>query len=49
MGIKGEPSLVRPVKDKRTVLDLLFGDVSDLLPSQAKLMERNPGFYYLWK
>lgn len=49
VGIKGEPTLVRPVRDKRTALDLLFGDVSDLLPSQAKLMERNPGFYYLWK
>lgn len=49
VGIKGEPTLVRPLRQKRTALDLFFGDVSDLLPTQAKLMERNPGFYYLWK
>src|SRR6476660_7187742 len=28
VGIKGEPSLVRPEKDRKTLLDLLFGDVS---------------------
>jgi protease-4 len=49
VGIKGEPTLVHPARSRRSVLDLLFGDASDLLPSQAKLMERNPGFYYLWK
>ncbi len=49
VGIKGEPTLVRPVRQTRTLLDLLFGDASDLLPSQAKFMERNIGFYYLWR
>jgi protease-4 len=49
VGIKGEPNLVHAEKEKRTILDLLFGDVSDLLPTQAKLMERNPEFYFLWK
>ncbi len=49
VGIKGEPTLVRPEKQRRTLLDLLFGDASDLLPSPAKLMERHIGFYYLWK
>ncbi len=49
VGIKGEPTLVRPEKERRSLLDLLFGDASDLLPSQAKLMERNIGFYYLWR
>jgi len=50
VGIKGEPTLVRPEKDRRTALDLLFGDASELLPEiRAKLMEHNPGFYYLWK
>jgi protease-4 len=48
VGIKGEPNLVRAEKQKRSVLDLLFGDVSDMLPSQAKLMQKNPGFYFLW-
>src|SRR3989442_5771688 len=29
VGIKGEPVLVHPAKDRKTVLDLLFGDASD--------------------
>ena len=33
----------------RRVLDLLFGDVSQWLPSREKLMEQQTGFYYLWK
>src|SRR5512146_2137467 len=41
VGIKGEPSIVRAEKERRSVLDLLFGDVSDLLPDRAKLMQRN--------
>ena len=50
VGIKGEPTLVRPEKERKTVLDLLFGEVSDFLPeARAKLLESNPGFYYLWK
>jgi protease-4 len=49
VGIKGEPNLVRAEKDKKTVLDLLFGDVTDVLPDRAKLMQKNPGFYFLWK
>ncbi len=49
VGIKGEPTLVRPSKDKKTLLDLLFGDFSDLVPDRAKLMQTNVGFYYLWK
>jgi protease-4 len=49
VGIKGEPTVVRPEKEHKSVLDLLFGDVSEYLPSRAKLMETNVGFYYLWK
>lgn len=49
VGITGEPTLIRPVKPKRTLSDLLFGDVSDFLPDQAKLLETHVGFYYLWK
>lgn len=49
VGIRGEPTLVRPEKDRKSVLDLLFGDVSEYLPSRAKLLESNVGFYYLWK
>ncbi len=49
VGIKGEPTLVRPEKQRRSLLDLLLGDVSEWVPDKAKLMEQNPGFYYLWK
>ena len=49
VGISGDPNLVRPTKPKRTLADLIFGDVSDFLPDKAKLMETHVGFYYLWK
>jgi protease-4 len=49
VGIKGEPVLVHPEKPRRTLLDVLFGDVSEYLPDRAKLMQSNVGFYYLWK
>jgi protease-4 len=49
IGIQGEPTLVHPEKQRRTLLDLLFGDVSEYLPDRAKLMQSNIGFYYLWK
>lgn len=49
VGISGEPTIVRPEKERRTLLDLVFGDISDLVPTRAKLMENHMGFYYLWK
>jgi len=49
VGIKGEPTLVRPEKDRRTLMDLLLGDVSQYLPSREKMLEQQVGFYYLWK
>jgi len=49
VGISGEPTLVWPPKQKRSGLDLLFGDVSDYLPTREKLLEQQVGFYYLWR
>lgn len=49
VNISGEPNLIWPPKEKRTGLDLLFGDVSDYLPTKEKLLEQQVGFYYLWK
>lgn len=49
VNITGEPNLVYPPREKRSALDLLFGDVSDYLPSREKLLEQQVGFYYLWK
>ncbi len=49
VGISGKPVLVHPEKERKTLLDLLFGDVSEWLPSREKLLEQHVGFYYLWK
>jgi len=49
VGISGKPNLVRPEKDRKTLLDLLFGDVSEWLPTREKLLEQHTGFYYLWR
>jgi protease-4 len=49
VGISGEPALVHPEKDRKTLLDLMLGDVSKYLPTREKLMEQEVGFYYLWK
>src|SRR6266851_9090595 len=47
VNISGEPTLVYPPKERRSGLDLLFGDVSDYLPTREKLLKQQVGFYYL--
>ncbi len=49
VGIKGEPTLVRPEKDRKSLLDLFFGDVSEYIPTKEKIMDQHVGFYYMWK
>ena len=49
VNIKGEPTLVHPERDRKTVLDLLFGDISEWLPIREKLLDQEIGFYYLWR
>ncbi|SRR5579871_133506 len=49
VNISGEPTLVRPEKDRKTLLDLMLGDVSKYLPNTEKMLEQHVGFYYLWK
>jgi protease IV len=49
VNISGEPTLVHPEKDRKTLLDLLTGDVSQYLPDTTKMLEQHVGFYYLWK
>jgi protease-4 len=49
VGIRGEPTLVHPEKKRETLFDLLFGDISQWLPTREKLLENQLGFYYLWK
>src|SRR5258707_10579339 len=49
VGISGEPTLVRPEKDRRTLLDLMTGDVSQWIPGHEKMLEQQVGIYYLGK
>ncbi len=50
VGITGEPTLVRPPKDRRTsLLDLILGDAAKYLPDREQMLEQQIGFYYLWK
>ena len=50
VGIRGEPTLVHPEEKKRSLFDILFGDASQLLPAQARMLQtNNPGFFYLWR
>ena len=48
-GISGEPNVVKPGKDKRGLLGLLNEDADELFPSPSQLLNRSPGFYFLWK
>jgi len=47
--ISGEPVLVHTERERKSLLDLLFGDVSPWLPSKEKLLDQQVVFYYLWK
>src|SRR6202521_4731979 len=49
VNISGKPVLVHPQTGRKSVLDLLFGDVSQWLPTREKLLEHQMGFYYLWR
>jgi protease IV len=49
VGISGEPTLVHPDRERRTLLDLMLGDLAKYLPDREKMLEQHVGFYYLWK
>jgi protease-4 len=49
VGIKDEPNVVRPVSAKRGLAALLSGDADDLFPNPANMLNRAPGFYFIWK
>ena len=50
VGIAGEPSVIRAEHSNQGWLDLLLGDeASSWLPDPARLMQKNPVFYFLWK
>ncbi len=48
VGISGEPSVVKPEVRHKTFWDLI-SNADDLVHQPTKLLERRPGFYFLWR
>lgn len=49
VGIKGEPTVVRPASAKKGLAALINGDADDLFLNPAKILDKSPGFYFMWK
>jgi protease-4 len=49
VGIKGEPSIARPSKEKHGLLTALSDDSDTIFPNPGKLLNEAPGFYFMWK
>ncbi len=49
VGIKDEPKVVKPASEKKGLMALLNGDADDLIPNPANMLNRAPGFYFIWK
>jgi protease-4 len=50
VGIKGEPHVIRPARERHGLLGLLTGDeTTDLFTNPSTLLNQAPGFYFLWK
>lgn len=49
VGIKDEPVIVRPASQKKGLAALINGDADELFPNPTKLLDRSPGFYFMWK
>jgi protease-4 len=47
--ITGEPKVITPRKERRSVLDLLMGDISSVLPLNSGITDTRIQFSYLWK
>ena len=51
VGISGEPHIVRAPRERHGLFGLLTGsdESSEILTNPSKLLDRAPGFYFLWK
>jgi protease-4 len=49
VGIKNEPTIVRPNSAKKGLAALLNGDADNLFPNPARILDQSPGFYFMWK
>jgi len=48
VGISGDPQVVKPYIRRKSLLDILTSP-SDLFPGPQQLLEKNVGFYFLWR
>ncbi len=48
VGLGDRPTIITPAKPRRSIMTLLFGDASDLLPDPKAALHSDIGFYYLW-
>ena len=48
VGISGEPQVVKPYIRRKSLIDILTSP-SDLFPGPEQLLEKNVGFYFLWR
>ena len=48
VGISGEPDVVKPEVHHKTFWDLI-SNADDLVHQPTRLLERRPGFYFLWR
>ena len=49
VGIQDEPAIIRPTSARKGLAALISGDADELFPTAGKLLDRSPGFYYMWK
>jgi len=47
--IKGEPKIVKAVKQKQSLFDLLFGDASSVIPPPLQHLSKGAPLQYLWR
>jgi protease-4 len=48
VGISGEPSVTKPAVHHRSIWDLI-DNADDLVHQPQQMLERRPGFYFLWR
>ncbi len=48
VGIAGDPQIVKPYIRRKSIIDILASP-SDLFPGPQQLLEKNVGFYFLWR
>jgi protease-4 len=48
-GISGKPRLIQATRQRVTLLDVLTGDLSQIVPFKGKALQSQIRFQYLWK